>query len=153
MIIEIKYPYTQHYDRAYLVNSQNRNSVCLYNTNSNKRSTTSYARYLMSVHLGRYLKPKEHVDHIDNDGTNDVISNLQLLSQQENNRKSSKTKGNKLVEYECPVCDNTFTVRRGLSHLVIKTKKSVTCSRTCGGKISHMKTNNRIKFIREFTQY
>ena len=150
MKLDIDYPYTDSFDKAYLVNSQGRNSVCLYNSKTKQRFTTSYARYLMSVHLGRYLNEDEEVDHIDNDKSNDVIENLQILSRQNNIRKQASKVGKKRVRYECPVCENIFDVRKGLSHLVVKTKKSMTCSRTCGGKISHMDTEDRIRFIEEF---
>ena len=153
MIINIEGPYKEFYNRAYVVNSQNRDSVCLYNTESQKRTTTSYARYKMTVYLNRFLTDEEHVDHIDNDETNDNLSNLQILSHIENNRKYFRLKGNKLVEYKCPVCNTIFSIRRGLSHLVNKNKKSVTCSRSCGGKISHLETKVRIIMLREYTQH
>ena len=38
----------------------------------------------MENHLGRLLEDWETVDHIDNDETNDEISNLQILSLQDN---------------------------------------------------------------------
>lgn len=66
--------------RAYLrTSSDGRKRVDLVNSASN-RTTTSYARYLISVVNGRYLTEDEEVDHIDNDCTNDEISNLQILT-------------------------------------------------------------------------
>lgn len=53
-----------------------------------KRWSTSLARYMMSVHLGRLLSKEEQVDHINNDPTDDRIENFQLLSQLENIKKS-----------------------------------------------------------------
>jgi len=74
------------------------------------RTTTSYARYLMSVYLKRFLLESEHVDHKDEDKTNDSISNLQILSQVENNIKHvvSANKSSKLIELKCPVCGTDF---------------------------------------------
>jgi hypothetical protein len=54
----------------------------------NERKTISYARYLMSTHLGRLLTDEEHVDHINDIKLDDRIENLQILSQKENNIKA-----------------------------------------------------------------
>lgn len=153
MKIDVLHPYTDKYDRAYLVNSQNRNSVCLYNTKNKERHTTSYARYLLANKLGRRLLPSEDADHIDNDGTNDVVENLQLLTRSENCKKYISYVGRLMVEYSCPVCDKVFSVRRGQSHLVKSDKKAVACSRKCSGKLSHLDIPNKIRFIREFKQH
>lgn len=48
----------------------------------------SYPRYLMEQKLGRTLSPRETVDHIDGDVTNDNEDNLQILSVGDNIRKS-----------------------------------------------------------------
>lgn len=53
------------------------------------RETTLYSRHLMEQHLGRELESWEHVDHIDEDKTNDDISNLQILTNSANARKSA----------------------------------------------------------------
>ena len=62
----------------------------------------------MSVTLKRYLTNQEHVDHIDNDKTNDSISNLQILTPKENNQKSF-LKGETLLDFICPICKKEFT--------------------------------------------
>lgn len=43
----------------------------------------SYPKYLMEKHLGRYLTGDETVHHIDEDFTNNVISNLEVLTRSE----------------------------------------------------------------------
>jgi predicted nucleic acid-binding Zn ribbon protein len=43
-------------------------------------------RLIMEKHLGRKLKPTEHVHHIDFDKTNNHISNLKILNNSEHNR-------------------------------------------------------------------
>lgn len=102
MTIILQKPYSNDWSRGYLVtNSDNRKTVILYNSHD-KRSSTSYARYLMSVSLGRYLTRQEHVDHIDNDKTNDCLSNLQILTQAENSKKASK--GVSYVYLTCDYC-------------------------------------------------
>ena len=153
MVIEILSPYNKEYNRAYLVNSQGRNTVCLYSTNTKSRHSISYARYLMATHLNRFLNDNEHVDHIDNDKSNDVLSNLQILSLAENNQKQAALKGKKMVRYKCPVCFSEFSLSRRLSHLVNNKKTAATCSRSCGGKIGHMKLENKILFLNEYISY
>lgn len=92
-------PYTGKNGRKYVVHSNN----------GIKRSQT-YARYLMEQHLGRVLLESEHVDHIDEDCTNDEISNLQLLSLSENSKKSAKLRRSvKFIKFICPVCKLEFS--------------------------------------------
>lgn len=127
MKIELKEPFKSVWNLGYLVtNPEGRRTVILYNSHKD-RSSTSYARYLMSCRLGRFLEKDEHVDHVDNDKTNDVIENLQLLTPAKNNAKASK--GKTMMTLNCPVCKNYFTrERRQLAH-----KSNPTCSRKCGG--------------------
>lgn len=112
MKIELQYPYNERWRLGYIVvNSENRKNVVLYNSHSD-RSTVSYARYLMSVKLGRFLLRSEEVDHIDEDKTNDSLSNLQILSTAENLRKNARSRISKripkhgtLTEYRYCKCD------------------------------------------------
>lgn len=151
MRLNIEHPFNSYFDRAYLVKSQGRNTVCLYNSKTQVRKSISYARYLMSVKLGRFLNADEHVDHINNLKNDDRIDNLQILSQKENNKKYCENFIRKMwVKYKCPVCNSIFNRERCKSHLVIKTKKSMTCSRKCGGMISHSQTTNRIIVLGEY---
>lgn len=91
MVIPVEYPFSQYWRKAYLImGSENRRMVCLVN-GKHDRKTISYARYLMSVKLGRILRDDEHVDHIDNNKLNDCIDNLQILSSKENIKKYQAT--------------------------------------------------------------
>lgn len=57
---------------------------------SDKTTTTMLlSRWHMTQSLQRVLDCKEHVDHIDGNPLNDCLANLQILSQKENNRKTS----------------------------------------------------------------
>ena len=129
---DLKYPYTTKWSHGYMViNGENRRHVLLISKDG-KRSSTSYARYLMCVNLGRFLDSHEHVDHIDNDKENDVIENLQVLSIKENNRKEAKRRGKVFAEIKCPECGEVFIKRRGLTQAVSSLKGKITCcSRKC----------------------
>ncbi len=159
--IDLKYPYNEDWKFGYIViNGEGRNTVILFN-DSYDRSSTSYARYLMSVHLKRYLEDDEHVDHIDDDKTNDILENLQIISRKENNIKHCRIKGRLLVEYKCPICEIRFTRRRQNSNRV-ESKKNliITCSNKCKyilqtKSISETKRKQVIEwqFIREFSDH
>lgn len=131
MKIHLQSPFSKDWKVGYLVlNTENRQMVCLYNSQSD-RTTISYARYLMSIKLDRYLSIDEHVDHIDEDKTNDNIDNLQILSPKENHNKSLKT-GETFIGFICPVCKIDFKLSKRQSH-----KINPCCSRKCGGIKSH----------------
>jgi len=134
MKIDIKYPFTKNFNRAYKVSSQGRNTIILYNTKTKNRKTISYARYLKSCELKRELLNTEEVDHIDDIKNNDVISNLQILTKKENIRKTHSIPDILCV---CPVCNIKFYSTKRKLHK--KTNLTKCCSRKCGGIYSHKK--------------
>lgn len=103
---------------------------------SEYRTTSSRARYRMSTNLGRFLKDDEHVDHIDNDKSNDDINNLQILSPLENRIKQEKLyreQNPSEVSLICATCTKTF--KREIKNYNYKKKKGQEkfyCSRPCG---------------------
>lgn len=110
-------------------NNQSRYMAMLYNSETKHRTTMSWARYIMSCHLGRKLdKNFETVDHIDGNKLNDSLENLQLLTRADNVKKSKKEI--KLITLICPVCKSSFSKRRGQTHLV-KGGRPSCCSRVC----------------------
>lgn len=107
------FPFNGYY--AYLqLNNNNRRIVVLWpigGKKSNlKRTTISYAKYILSIKLGRWISRKEEVDHIDNDKTNDAIDNLQILTPKENNIKKEKILDKKVYIYKCLNCKKLFEV-------------------------------------------
>lgn len=99
-----------------------------------KRTNVSYARFLMSTHLKRFLTNEEHVDHIDGNKTNDAIENLQILSCVENNRKKviERNESSIPIKLTCPVCNKEFQRSpRNVNHKVANGKVP-SCSRQCG---------------------
>lgn len=134
MKIELEYPYSSKWKFGYLViNPENRKTVILFNT-SKDRSSVSYARYLMSVKLGRLLSTNEHVDHKDDDKTNDVLSNLQILTPAENNKKSAR--GLSVVQLQCQCCKTDFVRENRLMH---SPRKTISCSRKCSSNLQFNK--------------
>lgn len=138
MKIKTEYPYHE-YTGYIVVNKENRRHICLVHKKDKSRTTISYARYLMSVSEKRILEKDEHVDHIDNDKTNDVLGNLQILSIIENNQKSREFHNvkAKYIELICPVCGSKFERRFNNITTKIKNGKTPCCSRKCGGIHSH----------------
>lgn len=133
MKIELQEPYKSRWKKGYLVtNPEQRKTVILYN-NKSDRSSVSYARYLMSCSLGRFLTKEEHVDHVNEDKTEDNLNNLQILTPAENIRKSLPEET--INTFTCPICGKEFqrTLQRSSG------KTNITCSRSCGGKKSHQR--------------
>lgn len=102
------------------------------NTNSKERITISYARYLMSVYLKRYLDKNEHVDHIDNNPLNDEISNYQILTPEENRAKMLALKPKELLELNCSGCNQLFNIEaRNYRSRIKNGYKRFFCSKDC----------------------
>ena len=137
--IELAYPYSEDHKAGYVVTAKNGRKTLALVKKDGGRTSTQYARYLLAVHLGRYLKPEETVDHIDNVLTNNEISNLQILSWFDNTSKGSK-KEPVFVDLKCPACEKSF--KRTTIQLRGRKKKArdnmVTCSRICGGKLKFL---------------
>lgn len=134
MKIELQEPLKSKWKHGYLRESSvdGRKRVDLFNTNDD-RTTISYAKYLMIIHLGHEIPDGYEVDHIDEDNTNDVITNLQLLTEEEHRLKNSnrfKT-GRTIVKLTCPVCGTEF--EREKRQVKVANPK---CSRRCNGLAS-----------------
>lgn len=131
-ILPSKKPY-EHYIvyGPSLSKSESRRVVVLVDKETKKKTSTSYARYLMSTHIGRMLTKEEKVDHINNDKLDDRIENFQILTHSENLRKS--TNGQKFVQYPCARCGAIKTVRKGLDYGYLK-RGYAYCSRICSYK-------------------
>jgi hypothetical protein len=123
-------------EKIFHINEQ-RFMVGLYNPVTKHRTSTSYARYLMSVHLKRKLDKNEHVDHINNDKLDDRIENLQLLSPGNNTRKANMLRypnGRALITLTCDLCGKSFTRRKHNTSAFIKGQSHDYCSRACSHK-------------------
>jgi len=146
--ISLDPPYSLDWRFGYLVtNGEGRRTIILFNSNE-ERTSTSYARYLVSVKEGRYLSKEEHVDHIDNDKTNDCLNNLQILSLKENNKKESERRGRLMVEMLCPCCSKKFSRRKGTTFLVNCYKNRLSsCSKECSYSLNSLSDNERLNLL------
>ena len=136
---KLKIPYSKYIGYKVFHKKQGRYYICMVKIKTRKRKTISYARYKMAVFQGRRLSRDETVDHIDENKTNDKLSNLQILSRAANTRKNVIATGrsSELVKLKCFVCSKTFyRPPRNVNHKLSKGKK-LTCSRRCGGILSH----------------
>lgn len=148
MEIKLKYPFNRYFRRGKLVkNKENRRNVLLVNYGS-KVTTISYARYKLSIKHRRFLKPEEHVDHINNIKTDDRYCNLQIVNQKYNNIKHAieVKQGIKFYKLQCPVCGNEFE-REARQ---IDYKETAACSKRCGGIMSHMNIEQKRHILDTF---
>lgn len=162
---EAKYPYDDYYLYKVYHKNENRNYAVLIpkdKTSGLKRHTIAFARYLVATNLKRFLTKDEEVDHIDNDKSNDIIENLQILSREENISKYATYHGKKYVELRCPICKKLFELPKGQSYLQ-KHSKYNCCSVECNSKIKSI-TNSGSNislllkliegnFVREFVKH
>jgi HNH endonuclease len=99
------------------------------------KTTKSYPRLIMENHLGRELTKDETVDHINNDFTDDRIENLQVLSLEDNVKKSFIPAI--YLELTCKCCGKIFKRRKAVHEYEtkIRNKDGPYCSHRCVGKI------------------
>jgi hypothetical protein len=99
------------------------------------RETTSYARHLMEMYLGRELGPDEEVDHKDDDQTNDSLDNLVVLPLRENRAKGRSVE---MVTIVCIRCGESAEKRaRDVRSNRKQGKAGPYCSKRCAGKMHH----------------
>lgn len=96
-------------------------------------TSTSYARYIVAVRIGRELTREEEADHIDDNKQNDDPNNLQLLSKKENADKYSAIRPKvKMYDFNCAECGKPKSV---ISANAASLKKNgyAFCSTSCSG--------------------
>lgn len=75
-----------------IIRNKKRRFVSLRHKSGKHYKQLAYARYLMEVHLNRYLETYEEVDHKDEDCMNDCIENYQVLIKPEHTVKTNKNR-------------------------------------------------------------
>lgn len=104
--------------------------------NSTKNGYVLLHRIIMENHLGRILNTNEVVHHIDGNKTNNIISNLQLLTNKEHSKLHANSKGKQMVLLKCPECGKIFTRERRNTYLSKPSIQYTCCSPSCRGKFS-----------------
>lgn len=133
--IELQHPYNTRWDKGKVIINRDNRRMVLLTGGSSPNTTTSYARYLMSVKLGRFLDDDVHVDHKDDDKTNDNIDNLQLLTSESNNQKEAERHRIHDVIYHtcnCTNCGKEFILNdRQMKMKLQAGTKHLFCTKEC----------------------
>jgi hypothetical protein len=159
MKIELSdYFVNQGFRSAYLFeNNMGRNCVELIHRERKpdggvRKRFISYAKFLWISHNNKEVPTGYEVDHINGNGKDDRIENLQLLSKRDNIIKE-KVENNMLgylvVDLKCPICGGKFTKRYADIRNSAKSQPCC-CSRSCSGLLSHSNIKyNRDSYLKE----
>jgi hypothetical protein len=100
-------------------------------------TTKTYARYLYEKEHGEIGNIDLTVDHVDEDVTNDVLSNFELLTRADNISKSARP----LQMYEgiCPQCNKEFNRALGQVKRTLAKGLKPCCSKNCSGRLNAYK--------------
>jgi len=131
-------PYENYIIEEPILGKDGRLRINIHNEIENKWK--SYPKYLMEIHLGRYLENDETVHHLDHNPLNNDISNLIVLSRREHVKLDIPIKwGSK--DFCCLVCNNNFVLSgrklRDCYHNRLRGKVGPFCSKKCAGIASH----------------
>ncbi len=91
-------------------------------------------RYVIQEKICRKLKLNEVIHHIDHNGKNNNISNLQILSPEEHSRLHRKERNISYVLIKCPQCNKNYKKEERRVKYRLKQGQKVFCSRKCSGK-------------------
>ena len=137
--IKLESPFKEIWRKGYLVvNKEPRRHVVLYNSRDD-RTTISYAKYLKTVDIGKFIPDGYEVDHIDSDPLNDSLENLQILTFEEHKEKTARESS--AIRYEF-ICKNCGTIFFKPESRISKTAKNTFCSKQCVGKYTTKQRSN-----------
>lgn len=144
MRIELSNYFKTKYSRAYLFDTNDgRRAVELVpKKKGEKKRFISYAKYLWISANNREVPRGYQVDHIDNNPRNDVVENLQLLTQKENIQKYHLFhRPHPDIELTCPICGKLFYKDYRFRNRVQQGR--TTCSRKCMGVLFSLRMEGR----------
>ena len=105
--------------------------------------TISYPKYLMEVHLGRYLEENETIDHIDGNLLNNNINNLLILDRKVHCENDATR--NKDITVNCEYCGKEFTIEGDKLSYRNRRFSGYFCSKSCSGNYGRDIQLGRIK--------
>lgn len=100
-----------------------------------KKKSLSYPKYLIEVHLDRYLDIDETVHHIDGNPLNNEINNLMVINRKEHCYNDSIK--NCDVVTKCSYCGKEFTISGNSIYYRNRSDRKQSgyfCSKSCSGK-------------------
>jgi len=124
------YPFTDYTVYKVFHKKQGRYYAQLINKLDKTRTTITYAKYLLSIKLGRILSREEEVDHKDNNKLNDDIDNLHILSTEDNKQKwidDPNRKRHRIMKLTCRYCEVEF--EREERQVLFKKSSNYFCSK------------------------
>lgn len=135
MLIELQPPYSHLYKKGYLYLQQDGRRHVYLCEHTQVTTMTSYARYLVSVHLGYILSDEFEVDHVNDDKTDDRLENFQILTKEQNllkERLRQMEASYEMLLLLCPQCGFFFRLD-GKDYRYRKSigREFLYCSRQC----------------------
>ncbi len=98
-----------------------------------KKTTKSYPKHLMEIHLGRKLAIDETVDHIDRNPDNNDLKNLRILSRAKHAAEDCKRVHS--VKSHCKWCKkDIFVSARAMRNCSRQGKAGPFCGKSCAGR-------------------
>jgi len=116
-------------------NSKDGRLRCIIVFPNKERKTISYPKYLIEVHLDRYLEENETIDHIDGNFLNNDLSNLQIIDRQKHSYNDVYR--NEDVIVKCQYCGKEFKIigsKIRQRNRLDRHQSGYFCSKQCSGK-------------------
>ena len=116
-------------------NSKDGRLRCVIVHPNKKKQTLSYPKYLMEVHLDKYLEENETIDHIDGNFLNNDLSNLQVIDRQIHSYNDVYR--NEDVTVKCTYCGKEFVIKGSAirqRNRKDRHQSGYFCSKQCSGK-------------------
>ena len=119
----------------YLNKKDNRLRCVLVNKTNKKKLTISYPKYLIEVHLNRYLKESETVNHLDGNPLNNELDNLTVIDRREHCFCDAVK--NRDIKVHCSLCGKPFLIKGSKINNRNRSDRKQSgyfCSKSCSGK-------------------
>ena len=100
-----------------------------------RKQTLSYPKYLMEVHLNKYLEENDTIDHIDGNFLNNEINNLRVIKRKQHCYEDAVR--NRDMIAICNYCGKEFIISGNKLHnrnRYDRKQSGYFCSKQCTGK-------------------